>query len=147
MDEAEAGQKYLELNRSNFLLVYLMLKDKNWDASYLYCKLVDIFGPPAMSNWECLFEKQTIKIKDLSKIEVIKNILPTLNLAELERIAILAALDKNGWQQKNAARELGISPRSINYRINLLGITHPQWKTNREESDMDIDMDSGRENS
>jgi len=42
-----------------------------------------------------------------------------------------AALWKQLWAQKNAARELDISPRALNYRIIKLGITHSRWHKNR----------------
>jgi transcriptional regulator with GAF, ATPase, and Fis domain len=44
---------------------------------------------------------------------------------------ILRALEKNLWIQKNAARELGLSPRALNYRIQKLGITHERWRKNK----------------
>lgn len=48
-----------------------------------------------------------------------------------EREMILEALEKTHWIQKDAARILGISPRSLNYRIKRLGITHPRWRKHR----------------
>ncbi|MDZ7338002.1 MAG: sigma-54 dependent transcriptional regulator [candidate division KSB1 bacterium] len=54
--------------------------------------------------------------------------LSTLNLAELERTAILQALERTGWVQKEAAQLLGISPRALNYKIALHNITHQSWK-------------------
>jgi transcriptional regulator with GAF, ATPase, and Fis domain len=35
------------------------------------------------------------------------------------------------WIQKDAARQLGISPRALNYRIKKLGITHARWRKNK----------------
>jgi len=52
----------------------------------------------------------------------------TLNLEEIERHAILTALNRTNWVQKEAARLLGISPRALNYKIAQFGITHPSWK-------------------
>jgi len=41
------------------------------------------------------------------------------------------ALEDNLWIQKDAAHQLGITPRALNYRINKLGITHSRWRKNR----------------
>lgn len=50
----------------------------------------------------------------------------TLNLAELERTAIELALAKTGGVQKDASELLGITPRVLNYKIQVFGI---DWKT------------------
>jgi transcriptional regulator with GAF, ATPase, and Fis domain len=50
---------------------------------------------------------------------------------EEERQTICQALEKNLWIQKDAARELGLSPRALNYRIQKLGITHDRWRKNK----------------
>lgn len=48
-----------------------------------------------------------------------------------ERDLIYQALEKNLWIQKDAAKELGITPRALNYRIKKLGITHSRWRKHR----------------
>ncbi|VAW41762.1 Response regulator of zinc sigma-54-dependent two-component system [hydrothermal vent metagenome] len=48
-----------------------------------------------------------------------------------EKDLILKALNDSLWVQKRAAKRLGISPRSLNYKIKKLGITHPNWRKNR----------------
>jgi DNA-binding NtrC family response regulator len=53
----------------------------------------------------------------------------TLELAELERKAIEAALERAGWVQKEAAALLGLSERQMTYRLDKLGITHPKFRT------------------
>jgi len=50
-----------------------------------------------------------------------------LNLSLLERDTILEALRRSEWVQKDAAILLGISPRSLNYKIAIYGITHRRW--------------------
>ena len=50
---------------------------------------------------------------------------------EQEKDLIFKALEKNLWIQKDAARELGITPRALNYRIQKLRITHPRWRKNK----------------
>jgi transcriptional regulator with PAS, ATPase and Fis domain len=48
-----------------------------------------------------------------------------------EKDMISDALAENLWIQKDAARQLGLSPRALNYRIKKLGITHSRWRKNR----------------
>ena len=45
-----------------------------------------------------------------------------------EKEAILEALDDSLWIQKDAAILLGITPRTLNYKIKKYGITHPRWR-------------------
>ena len=54
----------------------------------------------------------------------------TLKLEDLEREAICQALEVSKWVQKDAAALLGISARSLNYKIQYHKITHPGWKRN-----------------
>ncbi len=48
-----------------------------------------------------------------------------------EKELILRALEDNLWVQKNSAKQLGISPRALNYKINKFNITHPNWRKNK----------------
>ncbi len=48
-----------------------------------------------------------------------------------EKELILRALEENLWVQKNSAKQLGISPRALNYKINKFSITHPNWRKNK----------------
>jgi DNA-binding NtrC family response regulator len=48
-----------------------------------------------------------------------------------EKDLIFKALRDNLWIQKDAARQLGISPRALNYRVKKLGISHPRWRKNK----------------
>jgi DNA-binding NtrC family response regulator len=54
-----------------------------------------------------------------------------MDLRDVERSAIVQALERVGWVQKDAARLLHISRRKLNYRIQRLGITHASWRRNR----------------
>ncbi|UCF92357.1 MAG: sigma-54-dependent Fis family transcriptional regulator [Desulfobacterales bacterium] len=57
---------------------------------------------------------------------------PGLKLsAEQQKHLICTALENNLWVQKDAARQLGITPRALNYRIKKLGITHAHWRKNK----------------
>lgn len=49
------------------------------------------------------------------------------SLAANEEQSILQALENNDWVQKEAAQELGISPRALNYKIKKYGIRHKRW--------------------
>ncbi len=51
--------------------------------------------------------------------------------ADEEKEMISRALEKNLWIQKDAARQLGITPRALNYRIKKLGTTHARWRKNK----------------
>jgi len=51
--------------------------------------------------------------------------------ADEEKEMISRALENNLWIQKDAARQLGITPRALNYRIKKLGITHARWRKNK----------------
>src|SRR6056297_667011 len=54
------------------------------------------------------------------------------NLASQEKQKILEALEKNDWVQKDASKDLGISPRALNYKIRKHGIKHKRWLKNTE---------------
>ncbi|MGD9081173.1 MAG: sigma 54-interacting transcriptional regulator, partial [Desulfobacterales bacterium] len=55
-----------------------------------------------------------------------------LRLSEQEEKEIIfRALEKNLWIQKDAAKDLGLTPRALNYRIKKHGITHSRWRKNK----------------
>ena len=49
----------------------------------------------------------------------------------VERKLILKAIRDNNGHRSAAARQLGITPRALNYRIKKLGITHDRWRKNK----------------
>jgi transcriptional regulator with GAF, ATPase, and Fis domain len=57
--------------------------------------------------------------------------LELLNLEALEKTAILEALKRSNWVQKEAAKLLGVSSRVMNYKVHKFGITHDRWSKNR----------------
>ncbi|MCA1987998.1 MAG: helix-turn-helix domain-containing protein, partial [Desulfarculus sp.] len=57
--------------------------------------------------------------------------LDTLNLEEVERRVILAALERAGWVQNQAAVLLGITPRALSYKLDRLDLHHPQLDSRR----------------
>lgn len=52
-------------------------------------------------------------------------------LKELEKEAVVEALEKTDYVQKDAAKLLGISKRVIHYKIQQFGIKHPRWIKNK----------------
>jgi len=48
-----------------------------------------------------------------------------------EKELILKALEENLWIQKDAAKDLGVSPRTLNYKIKKFGISHPRWRKHK----------------
>jgi DNA-binding NtrC family response regulator len=50
---------------------------------------------------------------------------------ETEREMILKALEQTLWIQKDASELLGVSPRTLNYKVKKFGITHPRWRKNK----------------
>ncbi|MFZ5585038.1 MAG: sigma-54-dependent transcriptional regulator [Thermodesulfobacteriota bacterium] len=57
--------------------------------------------------------------------------LDTLNLEEVERRAILTALELAGWVQSQAAALLGITPRALSYKLDRLDLHHPELDARR----------------
>ncbi|MEW5912105.1 MAG: sigma-54 dependent transcriptional regulator [Thermodesulfobacteriota bacterium] len=60
--------------------------------------------------------------------------LPSLELKELEKLAIQTALEQSDWVQSRAATLLGISPRALNYKLDKLGLDHPSLTARRRRS-------------
>lgn len=48
-----------------------------------------------------------------------------------EKETILKALEQSLWVQKDAAQLLDVTPRTLNYKIKKLGISHPRWRKNK----------------
>jgi DNA-binding NtrC family response regulator len=56
-----------------------------------------------------------------------------LSMRDAERALVLAALQRTGFVQKDAAELLGVSRRKLNYMVQRMRITHPSWRRNRPE--------------
>ncbi|MBW1713717.1 MAG: hypothetical protein JRJ59_11275 [Deltaproteobacteria bacterium] len=54
-----------------------------------------------------------------------------LNLDNLERWAIMAALEQSDWVQSRAAKLLGISPRGLVYKLQKHAISHPRLEARK----------------
>jgi two-component system, NtrC family, response regulator HydG len=52
-------------------------------------------------------------------------------LKEVEKEALLDALRRADFVQKEAAKLLGITQRVMHYKIEQFGITHPRWRKNK----------------
>ena len=75
---------------------------------------------------------ESISLPDLGDKESPNHMAVGLRLSEdQEKHMISHALEENLWIQKDAARQLGITPRALNYRIKKLGITHSRWRKNK----------------
>jgi len=78
-----------------------------------------------------------IRQESISLPDLVDKVSPNLQAVGLrisvdqEKDMISNALEENLWIQKDAARQLGITPRALNYRIKKLGITHSRWRKNR----------------
>ena len=55
----------------------------------------------------------------------------SLNLEELEKQAILSALEQTEWVQSKAAKLLGITPSSLSYKLNRLDVKDPRFRSRR----------------
>jgi two-component system response regulator HydG len=55
-----------------------------------------------------------------------------ISLRDVERELVVAALERTGYVQKDAAALLDVSRRKLNYMIQKMGITHPSWRRNRD---------------
>jgi two-component system response regulator HydG len=54
-----------------------------------------------------------------------------LSLDRMERELVVAALERAGYVQKDAAKLLHVTRRKLNYMIGRMGLTHPSWRRNR----------------
>ncbi len=52
--------------------------------------------------------------------------LPSLDLDELERMAVEEALHRTGWHQGQASEILGVSPRTLHRKIKAFGLERPR---------------------
>ncbi len=81
---------------------------------------------------QMVIRKSSVSLPEIDDLAP-PQIKPTgLKLSENEETEMIArALEENLWIQKDAALQLGISPRALNYRIKKLGITHARWRKNK----------------
>jgi DNA-binding NtrC family response regulator len=53
-------------------------------------------------------------------------------LEEMEKVFILAALQRNGWNRRNAAKELGVHRSTLRRKMKALGIEEPEKQATEE---------------
>jgi DNA-binding NtrC family response regulator/L-alanine-DL-glutamate epimerase-like enolase superfamily enzyme len=53
-----------------------------------------------------------------------------LDLEQVEKDLVVQALEKSGWNQKDAATLLNISVDRMNSRVRKFGLRHPSWRVN-----------------
>jgi len=56
-----------------------------------------------------------------------------LPLSEIEKKAIIAALERADWVQSEAAKILEISPDRMHARVKKYGLHHPSWRSHKPE--------------
>jgi DNA-binding NtrC family response regulator len=79
-----------------------------------------------------VIQPQSISLPKIDALSPTRSKAASLKLSsDEEKEMISRALENNLWIQKDAARQLGITPRSLNYRIKKLGITHKRWRKNK----------------
>ncbi|MBM9513493.1 sigma-54 interaction domain-containing protein [Desulfogranum marinum] len=75
---------------------------------------------------------EAIHLPDINTTQYKPRVRSNEPLIVQEKELIINALEENLWVQKNAAKVLGISPRALNYKVKKFGITHPNWRRNKE---------------
>ncbi len=56
----------------------------------------------------------------------------SFNIETTEKSLILKALEITNFVQVDAAKLLGLSKRTLNYKISRFKITHPSWRKNKK---------------
>ena len=78
-----------------------------------------------------LIRKESVSLPKVNEMPPAQRRPQSLRLSQQqEKDLIYRSLEKNLWIQKDAAKELGITPRALNYRIKKLGIKHSRWRKN-----------------
>jgi transcriptional regulator with GAF, ATPase, and Fis domain len=79
-----------------------------------------------------MIQKENVSLPKINVMSPPETAPQSLRLSQgQEKDLIYQALEKNLWIQKDAAKELGITPRALNYRIKKLGITHARWRKHK----------------
>ncbi len=95
----------------------------------------------AMERTVLMSEREWITPGDISLFEVrsapagaaptLERIPESMDLERLEREAVLQALERANWVQKDAAAALGISSRVMNYKVKKYNFKNPRWNRNK----------------
>ena len=135
-EEEELNQKDLGLIKNWRLLtesartelLTRLLDRYNWNQAAL-AAVCDI-GTNTLYRWMHVLgikNKRTGATKNISP----ETIAAEKTLVALEKKRIIEALENSSWIQKDAAKKLGISSRSLHYKLDVLKIDHPRWRKRR----------------
>ncbi|MGC8841916.1 MAG: helix-turn-helix domain-containing protein, partial [Candidatus Sumerlaeaceae bacterium] len=58
-----------------------------------------------------------------------------VNLEEVERQLVIEALERTGWNQKEAAALLRISVDRMHSRVKKFGLKHPSWRVHKAKEE------------
>ena len=112
----------MKLNRKNLLRAYVAFKNSDVNKLEVYKWFQHAFGDNWCEESENLFEDKKgapVKIETRKDYILKKYGIPSMNLDELERIALRAVMEFRNCRQKEACNDLGITPRSIHYKLNV----------------------------
>jgi transcriptional regulator with GAF, ATPase, and Fis domain len=73
-------------------------------------------------------QREQVRLIQVAPARIVNLPAEGATLEEIERQALIQALDMTNWVQKDAAALLSISPRVISYKIKLHGIELPPRK-------------------
>lgn len=95
----------------------------------------------AMERTVLMSEREWIAPEEISLFDVrapsaqappIRTRVPeSMDLERMEREAVLQALERANWVQKDAAMALGISSRVMNYKVKKYNFKNPRWNRNK----------------
>ncbi len=76
-----------------------------------------------------ILRREGIEVEEKTSVSTSPLSDDNLSLEEIEKRAIIQALEKSDWIQSEAAKRLKISPDRMHNRIKKYGISHPSWRT------------------
>ncbi|HEV8335592.1 MAG TPA: sigma-54 dependent transcriptional regulator [Candidatus Polarisedimenticolia bacterium] len=95
----------------------------------------------AMERTVLMSESDWISPEDISLFEIrlaprdaaggSQKVSASMDLEEMEKEAVLQALERANWVQKDAAAALGISSRVMNYKVKKYSFKNPRWNRNK----------------
>lgn len=94
-------------------------------------ELKNVLERGALVGENDLLDPLDIQLPGDEKGDIPSSVLSGKVLKDLEKEAVLEALKKTDFIQKDAAALLGISKRVIHYKIQQFGIKHPKWIRNK----------------
>jgi DNA-binding NtrC family response regulator len=95
----------------------------------------------AMERTVLMSESDWISPEDISLFEIrlaprdatggSEKVPASMDLEGMEKEAVLQALERANWVQKDAAAALGISSRVMNYKVKKYSFKNPRWNRNK----------------